>query len=105
MDSSKASYVLKNFEQKLGMPKTLLDIRGKTEPMAEMLRLMSLLSTPFNNNLLDKSPGKEKKKSNTPLISKWGNTVKDAKRRELCWHFWWMTQGLIRGDHKAGEAG
>ena len=29
-------------------------------------------------------PGKEKKESNTPLTSKWGNTVKDARQRELC---------------------
>ena len=64
--------------------------------MAKMLRLMSLLSTPVNNNLLDKSPGKEKKESNTPLISKWGNTVKDARQRELC-SFPWLLTLLVDG--------
>ena len=51
---------------------------------AKMLLSTSLLSILFNNNLLDKSPGKEKRESNMPSISKWGNTVIDARRRESC---------------------
>ena len=52
-------------------------------PMAKMLLSTCLLSILFNNNLVDKSPGKEIR-SNMPSISKWGNTVIDARRRESC---------------------
>ena len=44
-------------------------------PMAKMMLSTYLLSILFNNNLLDKSQGKEKRESNMPSISKWGNTV------------------------------
>ena len=65
-------------------------------PMAKMLRLMSPLSILCSNNWLDKSPGKEKKESNTHLTSKWGNTVKDARQRELC-SFPWLLTLLVDG--------
>ena len=65
-------------------------------PMAKMLRLMSPLSILCSNNLLDKSQGKEKKESDTPLTSKWGNTVKDARQRELC-SFPWLLTLLVDG--------
>ena len=62
-------------------------------PMAKMLPLTSLLSILFNNNLLDKSPGKEQMESNMLSISKWGNTVKDARQRES-YSFLWLWADL-----------
>ena len=59
-------------------------------------RKESPLSILCSNNWLDKSPGKEKKESNTPLTSKWGNTVKDARQRELC-SFPWLLTLLVDG--------
>ena len=64
--------------------------------MAKMLPLTSLLSILFNNNLLDKSPGKEQMESNMLSISKWGNTVKDARQRES-YSFLWLWADLANG--------
>ena len=64
--------------------------------MAKMLPLTSLLSILFNNNLLDKSPGKEQMESNMLLISKWGNTVKDARQRES-YSFLWLWADVANG--------
>ena len=61
-----------------------------------MLPLTSLLSILFDNNLLDKSPGKEQMESNMPSISKWGNTVKDARQRES-YSFLWLWTDLADG--------
>ena len=65
-------------------------IPGSDDPPADVLhpflangKDVCLLSILFNNNLVDKSPGKEIR-SNMPSISKWGNTVIDARQRESC---------------------
>ena len=52
---------------------------------------------PFINNLLDKSPVRKKTESNImPSISKWGNTVKDARQRES-FSFLWLWTDLVDG--------
>ena len=49
---------------------------------------------PFNNNLLDKSPVRKKTESNMPSISKWGNTVKDARQRESFSFLWLWCEAM-----------
>ena len=57
---------------------------GSDDRPADVLLSLWAKMLPFNNNLLDKSPVRKKTESNMPSISKWGNTVIDARRRESC---------------------
>ena len=69
---------------------------GSDDRPADVLLSHWAKMLPFNNNLLDKSPVRKKTESNMPSISKWGNTVKDARQRES-FSFLWLWTDLVDG--------
>ena len=69
---------------------------GSDDRPADVLLSLWAKMLPFNNNLLDKSPVRKKTESNMPSISKWGNTVKDARQRES-FSFLWLWTDLVDG--------
>ena len=69
---------------------------GSDDRPADVLLSHWAKMLPFNNNLLDKSPVRKKTESNMPSISKWGNTVKDARQREP-FSFLWLWTDLVDG--------
>ena len=64
-------------------------VRGKSLRGFSLAAMTALLmscspSWPMAKMLLSTLSGKEKRESNMPSISKWGNAVKDARQRESC---------------------